>query len=199
MVSSTLLFFQLSLISRQGKTLLIKYQIAKEKKPFLNFPTPFIPSTSPKSLLTSREKWILGHSLDFNGYYFSCYSWIHCSSISIPLMVMLALQRCILPHIYTQHVMEAMHLSSHPATCSRQPMIEYGTMVQFVGGGIWLGASLVLQHQILVIKTRQFWSRLLITWADHLLPTQLITPPWFCPTQLLGLLQIHQLLLPIST
>ena len=56
MVSSTLLFFQLSLISRQGKTLLIKYQIAKEKKPFLNFPTPFIPSTSPKSLLTYKQR-----------------------------------------------------------------------------------------------------------------------------------------------
>uniref|UniRef100_A0A7N2L4D6 Uncharacterized protein n=1 Tax=Quercus lobata TaxID=97700 RepID=A0A7N2L4D6_QUELO len=51
---------------------------------------------------------------------------------------MLALQPCILHHIPPQRVMEAMQLSSHPATCSRQLVMEYGTMVQLVAGRLYL-------------------------------------------------------------
>ena len=135
------------------------------------------------------------HLCDFFSGFPSWRSWFHCFSTSIPHMVMLVLPAFILHHIYQRHVMEAMHFSSHQATCLQRPVMEYGPMVQHVGGCIWLGASLVLQHHMLVIKTRQFRSRLLIILVK---PLQLITKPWFCPRQLLGLLQIHLPLLPIS-
>ena len=50
MVSSALL------TSRLQKNITDQYQIAKEKKLLFNFPTPFILSTSPKSLLTRKQR-----------------------------------------------------------------------------------------------------------------------------------------------
>ena len=117
--------------------------------------------TTPRYLTSSS---CIGLNHVFKGYPSS--SWFQCFSISIPHMVMLALQPYILPHIYPQHVMEVMHLNSHPANSSQQPVMEYGTKVQHVGGNTLWGA-LVIQQQMLVIKTR-------------LLNISIDTPCWIC-------------------
>ena len=113
--------------------------------------------TTPRYLTSSS---CIGLNHVFKGYPSS--SWFQCFSISIPHMVMLAMQPSILHHIQQQHVMEAMNLSSHQATFSQRPVMQYGPMVQHVGGCTWLSASLLFRHHVLVIKTRQFRSRLLI-------------------------------------